>query len=154
MALVLNPTQLLSGARRRSSVTAGTIPPKVPVEGRTILVADDSPVILDVIAEMLRGYGMTVIEASDGEQALAQLEAHPEVQLLITDVEMPRMSGLQLIRAMRARGAARRIPAIVVSTRGSDADKHAAVEVGADAYLVKSDFSREGLWSLVSRFLE
>jgi DNA-binding response OmpR family regulator len=65
---------------------------------------------------------------------------------------MPRLDGLGLIKRIRARGG-RRIPAIVVSTRGSDADKLAAVEVGADAYLVKSDFSQEGLWALVSRFL-
>lgn len=123
-----------------------------PRRKHTVLVAEDSPIVRQLVVDALRVQGLEVVEAVDGQDALEKLDVHPEVELLVTDVEMPRRSGLQLIAALRARGG-KRIPAIVVSTRGSDEDKAAAVEVGADAYLVKSDFSSEGLWSLVSRFL-
>ncbi len=63
------------------------------------------------------------------------------------------MDGFELIRRMRLQPRPTRLPAVVVSTRGSDADKLAAIEVGADAYLVKADFSRESLWSHIARFL-
>jgi two-component system, chemotaxis family, sensor kinase CheA len=119
----------------------------------TVLVVDDSPLILDLIVEALRAHGLTVLEATNGIEALAELDRHPEVDLVVTDLEMPRMDGLELIRAMRARKVAKRVPAIVVSTRGSDQDKHAAMSVGADAYLVKSDFSNTSLWSVVQPFL-
>ncbi|GAB4543652.1 MAG: hypothetical protein Tsb0020_55390 [Haliangiales bacterium] len=117
-----------------------------------MLVAEDSPMIRDLVASALRSHGVRVVEASDGREALERLDELSDVDLLITDIEMPRLDGLGLITALRARSGPR-IPAIVVSTRGSDDDKLAAVEVGADAYLVKNEFSQAGLWSIVSRFL-
>ena len=99
----------------------------------------------------------TLRSGGDLAAARRELEAfrreHPEIDMLVTDVEMPRMDGLQLIARLR-QDQQRRIPAIVVSTRGSDDDKKAAMQVGADAYLVKSDFTRDSLWSLVQRFVE
>ncbi len=157
VALVLNPGEIFRATQRKRGLDLGMSKPSAANQGaakakHTVLIAEDSPIVRDLIVDALSTHGLTVIEAGDGQEALEKLEAHPEIELLVTDVEMPRLTGLGLIKAMRARGG-NRIPAIVVSTRGSDADKAAAVEVGADAYLVKSNFSREGLWSLVSRFL-
>jgi CheY-like chemotaxis protein len=118
-----------------------------------VLVVDDSPVVRDLVGDALRAHGIRVIEAGDGEEALAQLNLHPQIDLVVTDFEMPRLDGIGLIRALRAREG-RRIPAVVVSMRGSDSDKRAALDVGADAYLVKSDFSHAGLWTMIARFLE
>jgi chemotaxis protein histidine kinase CheA len=152
VALVLNVAKVIETARGHAGIPAGS-----PREGGEspaplVLVAEDSPIVRDLIVESLRAHGLRVIEAGDGREALARLASQPGIDLLITDIEMPHLDGLGLIAALRARGG-RRIPAIVVSTRGSNEDKLAAVEVGADAYLVKSDFSREGLWSILSRFL-
>ena len=157
VALVLNPGEVFRAARGHSTpqgedAMAKMLASRSAMADRIVLVAEDSPIVRDLVVEALRIHGLTVIEAVDGQDALEKLEENNEIQLLVTDVEMPRLDGLGLIKKMRARGG-RRIPAVVVSTRGSDADKLAAMEVGADAYLVKSDFSREGLWSLVSRFL-
>lgn len=157
VALVLNPSEVYRNARgasepRSDDSMAAILAARSAMGEKTVLVAEDSPIVRDLVVEALRIHGLTVIEAVDGQNALEKLEQHPEIQLLVTDVEMPRLNGLGLIQRMRGRGGPR-IPAVVVSTRGSDADKLAAMEVGADAYLVKSDFSREGLWSLVSRFL-
>jgi chemotaxis protein histidine kinase CheA len=152
VALVLNVAKVVEAARRPlgAARAAAPAPPEAPAP--LVLVAEDSPIIRDLIVESLRAHGLRVLEAGDGREALDRLSSEPDIDLLVTDVEMPRLDGLGLIAQLRARGG-RRIPAIVVSTRGSDEDKLAAVEVGADAYLVKSDFSREGLWSIISRFL-
>lgn len=157
IALVINPGEVFKAARGSALEPVMDAPAQIrPAElagrKRTVLVAEDSPIVRDLVVDALRVHGLSVIEAVDGVDALERLAEHPEIELLVTDVEMPRLDGLGLIKQMRARGG-RRIPAVVVSTRGSDADKLAAVEVGADAYLVKSDFSREGLWALVARFL-
>ena len=61
--------------------------------------------------------------------------------------------GIGLIERIRVRPGAR-LPTVVVSMRGSDSDKARAMEAGADAYLVKTDFSHKGLWAMVARFLE
>lgn len=162
LALVLKPAELILAGRDQraaaqetgSGERAGEAPPALRAGfGKTVLVADDSPVVRDLIADALRAHGIRVIEASDGQEALERLGAHPGIDLVVTDFEMPRLDGPGLIRALRARVGARRIPAVVVSMRGSDADKRAALDVGADAYLVKSDFSHAGLWTMIARFL-
>ncbi len=150
LALVLKPGELLAATR---GVTPRA-PAPAPSQrgGSTVLVADDSPVIRDLLSEALRSHGLRVLEAADGEEALAILAAHPEVRLLVTDVEMPRLDGIGLIREVRLHHG-RQLPALVVSMRGTDQDKQRALDVGADGYLVKSDFTQAGLWSMVSRYL-
>jgi CheY-like chemotaxis protein len=155
LALVLKPAELVfagRGERREHAAVTETAAPRTGF-GKTILVVDDSPVVRDLISDALRAHGIRVIEAGDGEDALGKLTSHPNIDLVVTDFEMPRLDGIGLIRALRARPDVRRIPAVVVSMRGSDADKQAALDVGADAYLVKSDFSHAGLWTMIARFL-
>jgi chemotaxis protein histidine kinase CheA len=158
VALVINPSELFKTTRGEVDegltidLPAHPVTPGITDQQPTVMVAEDSPIVRDLLVEALRAHGLTVIEAVDGQDALDKLARHPEVNLLVTDVEMPRLDGLGLIKKLRARGG-RRIPAVVVSTRGSDADKSAALKVGADAYLVKTDFTKEGLWALVSRHL-
>mgnify|MGYP001818876239 CR=1 FL=1 len=119
---------------------------------QTALVADDSPIIRELLSETLRSFGLNVIEAEDGADALLQLERHGKADILVTDLDMPKVGGIELIRAIRRRPGPR-MPAIVVSTRGSEADQIAAISAGADAYLIKTAFTPDGLWSLVSKFL-
>jgi chemotaxis protein histidine kinase CheA len=150
LALVLKPGELL--AATRGTVPRPTTSTANQRGGSTVLVADDSPVIRDLLSEALRSHGLRVLEAADGEEALAVLAAHPEIRLLVTDVEMPRLDGIGLIREVRLHHG-RQLPALVVSMRGTDEDKQRAIDVGADGYLVKSDFTQAGLWTMVSRYL-
>jgi two-component system, chemotaxis family, sensor kinase CheA len=155
LALVLKPAELVFAARgdRRADVAvAGTAAPRTGF-GKTVLVVDDSPVVRDLIADALRAHGMRVIEAGDGEEALSLLATHPSIDLVVTDFEMPRLDGIGLIKAQRARETGRRLPMVVVSMRGSESDKRLALDAGADSYLVKSDFSHAGLWTMIARFL-
>lgn len=149
LALVLKTGELMAAA------TGAVSRPASPDRsgGKTVLVVDDSPVIRDLIAEALRSHGLHVVEAGDGQEALDRLEQGLKVELVVTDIEMPRLDGIGLIQAIRARPGPR-LPAIVVSMRGSDEDRRRAVDAGADAYLVKTDFSHRGLWALIARFME
>jgi len=149
LALVLKASELLTAALRGGAIDVGPTAQQV----KTVVVADDSPVIRDLVAEALRSHGLRVIEAADGMEALQRVDENPEVDLVVTDVEMPRLDGIGLITGLRKRPG-RRIPAVVVSMRGSDSDKAKAIAAGADAYLVKTDFSHQGLWAMIARFLE
>jgi len=123
-----------------------------PARVRTILVVEDSPIVRDLVVEALRAHGHRVIEAADGEEGRAVLEKDDDIDLVLTDLEMPRLDGIGLLRWLRGRPG-RRVPAIVLSMRGSDADKRRAVDAGADAYIIKSDFSHGGLLSTLQRFI-
>ncbi len=151
--MLLNPEELTSVARiqappRRTEKRS----PETSNKHLRILVTEDSPIMRDIIADALRSHGVDVLEAENGQVALETLKSRTDIDLLVTDLEMPEMDGFELIRNLRNLSG-HSVPAIVISTRGSDADKLASVQVGADAYLVKSDFSSEALWNLVSRYL-
>jgi chemotaxis protein histidine kinase CheA len=150
LAPVLKIAALSAGARGRA---LDAEPRPADRRGRSVLVVDDSPVIRDLISEALRSHNLQVLEAGDGEEAWGRLQASP-VDLVVTDVEMPRLDGLGLIRRVRAEMQGRPLPIVVVSMRGSDSDQQRAIEAGADAYLVKTDFSHKGLWAMIERFLE
>ena len=150
MLLVLNVVALLGSAGAAPSVGRTTA---VAKRIKTVLIADDSPIIRDLVSETLRAHGVHVIEAADGQQAFDLALTLPHLDLVVSDVEMPRMGGIDLVRALRASKNLPRVPIIMLSMRGSESDKQRAAEVGADAYLVKSDFSHTALWQIAARFL-
>jgi two-component system, chemotaxis family, sensor kinase CheA len=155
LALVLKASELVLAARHRLGIPAAPEGEGAPGAVATVLVVDDSPVVRDVVGETLRSYGLHVAEASDGEEALLKLTGDSTIDLLITDLDMPRLDGLGLLRAVRARPAdgRRRLPAMVISMRGGDRDRALALDAGADGYLIKSDFSPAALWDMVSTVL-
>lgn len=120
---------------------------------RDVLVIDDSDLTRAMICEILQGYGHRTFEAANGREALDRLRsAVPD--LMLVDLDMPVMSGFEFLAARRDMPAARSIPAIVFSSRGSDEDKRRCLELGADAYVVKSEFSEGSFYGLIERFLE
>jgi DNA-binding response OmpR family regulator len=107
------------------------------VPGRPIvLVADDEPVIRRLYSRVLSTAGYEVVEAADGEEALAQL-ASTDVALLILDTSMPRLDGLAVIRRLRAAEATALLPVVLVSGAGAEADRIQGLDLGADDYLIK-----------------
>ncbi|HSM93157.1 MAG TPA: response regulator [Anaeromyxobacteraceae bacterium] len=104
---------------------------------RLALVVDDSPTMRRQLAAALqRVPGLSPVEASDGADAWRKLSAGT-FDILLTDVNMPTLDGLKLISLVRTGGAHQRIPVVVVTTEGADADRRRALELGANAYLVK-----------------
>ena len=106
---------------------------------RTILVADDDPHIRQLIAFALAKAGLDTIEAEDGEAALAAVEAHAP-DLLILDINMPRMDGIEVCRRLRAQGT---IPILFLSSRDDEIDRVLGIELGADDYVTKPFSPRE-----------
>jgi chemotaxis protein histidine kinase CheA/CheY-like chemotaxis protein len=115
-----------------------------------VLVADDSPVVRELVTEILTGAGLAVEQAGDGADALERI-LHSEPDLVVSDVEMPRMNGFDLLAEVRRR--TQRLPVIMLSTRGSVEDRKRATRLGANAYLVKTEFHSESLLEVVRRFV-
>jgi chemotaxis protein histidine kinase CheA/CheY-like chemotaxis protein len=150
LALVLKVAELvlLARARSRRDGTRGRGDGR-RAAGRIALVADDSPVVRDVIAQALRAHGLQVLVASDGEEALALLAAHARVDIVVTDIDMPRLDGLALVRALRSRTASKDLPVVAISMRGGEPERRAALAAGVSAYIDKGDFNPALLWQTV-----
>jgi DNA-binding response OmpR family regulator len=105
----------------------------------TILIVDDEPIVRDVVARYLENDGYDILEASDGDDARAQIEAGSP-SLVVLDVMLPGMDGLTLCRWIRKRGD---IPVIMLTARGDEADRIVALDLGADDYVTKPFSPRE-----------
>jgi two-component system, OmpR family, alkaline phosphatase synthesis response regulator PhoP len=104
----------------------------------TILVVDDNPKIVEVLAEYLRAEGFTALTAEDGDTALALArESHPDLALL--DIMLPGIDGLELTRRFQSEG----IPVILVTARSEEVDRLVGLRLGADDYVTKPFSPRE-----------
>ena len=106
---------------------------------RTILVVDDDPHIRQLLVFAISKAGMEALEAGDGEAALAAVSAHTP-DLVILDINMPRMDGLEVCRRLRATG---NIPILFLSSRDDEVDRILGIELGGDDYVVKPFSPRE-----------
>lgn len=104
--------------------------------GDTILIVDDSEDIALISARMLSSRGFAVITASDGQEALA-IVARQRPSCLLLDVMMPRMSGLEVLKALKADPATADIPVIMVTAKTTDDDVLHGYQEGADYYITK-----------------
>ena len=118
-----------------------------------ILVVDDDARLRFILKTQLAASGFSVREAEDGGKAMRTLETE-SVDLVLTDIDMPNVDGIELIQFIRAESRWRNLPIIVLSTRGSTQDKQRAVAAGADSYLVKTEFSEAALREALSGRLE
>jgi len=115
-------------------------------------VTDDSLSARMMEKGMLEAGGYRVVLAADGEEALGML-ARGGIELVITDVEMPRMNGLRLVQRLREQAATRELPVIIVSSMGAGTDRRRGLDVGADAYLTKGEMNQERLLAAVERLI-
>ncbi len=111
---------------------------------KKILVADDEAHILHVVSMKLRNAGCEVITAVDGEEA-RDLCLAEKPDLVITDYQMPVLSGLELCQALRANHATREIPALMLTARGFDIEPSEMAEAGISAVMAKPFSPREML---------
>jgi CheY-like chemotaxis protein len=103
---------------------------------QTILVADDHEDTRVILRHYFEAMGYEVLEAHDGEQTLASMEdAHPDAVVL--DIQMPRMDGIQVLRAVRGNGALRDIKILALSAHALSDEVKQIREAGADMYLAK-----------------
>ncbi|MGD9124645.1 MAG: response regulator [Desulfarculaceae bacterium] len=102
----------------------------------TILLVDDSPTILKMLELGLRQAGYQVITAQDGIDGLEKLKNQP-VDLIVSDVNMPRMDGISFIAQVRQQPENSHLPIIVLSTEAQVRDRNMGMKAGADLYLSK-----------------
>ena len=107
-----------------------------------ILLADDSETVVDVLQFLLQSRGYEVITAHDGIEAIMRTyQSHPDLVLL--DIEMPKMNGYQVCRLLKNDTATRQIPIIMLTSRDQKSDRFWGLSTGADEYIPK-DFESEG----------
>jgi len=115
------------------------------------MVVDDSNAIRKFVMFALRAMGVTVLTAQDGMDALEQL-ARSSVDLVITDLNMPKLDGFGLLRALRSDAGFSDLPVIILSSLSSADEKERGKKMGASAYLVKP-FDQKRIQYEVSKFI-
>jgi chemotaxis protein histidine kinase CheA len=154
LALVLKAAELVLLSRSRGKSARASLEIEgQQAAGRIALLADDSPVVRDIVAQALRSYGLHVLVAGDGVEALELFAAQNHVDIVLTDIDMPRLDGLGLVRALRRRDDAKNLPVVAISMRGSEPERRAAMEAGMSAYIDKSDFNQALLWRTIRPFV-
>ena len=101
------------------------------------LVVDDSGAMRRQLAYALQRLpGVSAVEASDGADAWRKLSS-AAFDIVLTDINMPLLDGLKLVALIRAGGPHQRVPVVIITTEGAEADRRRAMSLGANAYLVK-----------------
>jgi len=106
-----------------------------------VLVVDDSKLMHKMYEVMLRQYPL--VYALDGRQALDRLQEHEDIDLVLLDINMPNMNGLEFLAQIRSNGAHQELPVIIISTEGRDEDTQRGLEAGATAYIKKPFHSED-----------
>ena len=103
-----------------------------------VLVVDDSPTMRRIVVQMLKKIGYSdVVEAGDGREALERLQAEGDIELVCTDWNMPVMSGLELVQAIRGDESLSSLPILMVTTRNMKDDIITAMRAGVNNYVTK-----------------
>lgn len=110
---------------------------EVALDNKKVLIADDDMRNIYSLSNILESYNMQVITAYDGRQALEQLEAHPDTQLVLMDIMMPQMDGIEATKAIRAMPKFRNLPIIAVTAKAMPGDKEQCLKAGVSDYLSK-----------------
>ncbi|HEY2926615.1 hybrid sensor histidine kinase/response regulator [Piscinibacter sp.] len=147
---LLNVADLLksalhAGAARAAPAAAARAPEAPP---RSLLVVEDSITSRALLKGILESAGYRVSTAVDGMDALTRLQTG-RFDLVVSDVEMPRMDGFELTTRIRADKRLTELPVVLVTALGSREDKERGVEVGANAYIVKSSFDQANLVDVI-----
>ncbi len=153
--IVLQSSDLVKSARRtRGALQTAAEPdaqPQAPAVPR-ILIVDDSLTTRTLEKNILEAAGFRVMTATTGEEALRALREQ-EFDVVVSDVEMPNMTGFELTRRIKADARWRALPVILVTSLDSSQDRERGLEAGADAYLVKSRFDQDELLQVIQQMV-
>ena len=118
------------------------------MQPRKVLVVDDSKLMHKMYEVMLRQYPL--VYASDGRQALDRLQDHADIDLVLLDINMPYMNGLEFLAELRSNPERTGLPVIIISTEGREEDTARGLEAGATAY-IKKPFHSEEILEVINR---
>jgi two-component system chemotaxis sensor kinase CheA len=154
VAPILNVSDLLKSARRAGNAVARAVAGARPAQARThsVLVAEDSITSRMLLKSILESAGYKVKTAVDGMEAFTLLRAEP-YDLVVSDVEMPRLNGFDLTAKIRADRKLADLPVVLVTALETSEDREHGIDVGANAYIVKSNFDQSQLLDVVRRLV-
>jgi CheY-like chemotaxis protein len=118
------------------------------LEPNKILVVDDSKLMHKMFEVMLRQY--PIVNANDGREALDLLGEHDDVDLVLLDINMPNMNGIEFLDEVRSSGQLDALTVIIISTEGTEEDTARGLEAGATAY-IKKPFRTDELLDVISK---
>jgi two-component system chemotaxis sensor kinase CheA len=150
VVLILNPPDLVAAAKGLPVERVATPEEPAEVVVKHILVVDDSSTTRGLEKNILESAGYLVDEAADGVDALAKV-SKKTYDLLVVDVQMPRMDGLTLTKKIKSDERYENIPVVMVTTLEKEEDKKRGIEAGADAYIVKRAFDQANLLSVIEQ---
>ncbi|GFE59386.1 response regulator [Geobacter sp. AOG1] len=119
---------------------------------KKILVVDDSALIHQMYRLVMNGYGCEIVDAMNGQEALDILAKQHDIQLILLDINMPVMNGIQFLHKAAPLGIPRRIPVIIISTEGKEEDTVRGLSLGARGY-VKKPFQPADLHALIGKVM-
>jgi len=147
---ILHLPDLLKSAQRLPALHQPL--PVIDGKRKQILVAEDSITSRQLLKGILESAGYAVTTAVDGIDAYSKLHNSP-FDLLVSDIDMPRMSGFDLTARVRADQTLAELPVVLVTSLDSRQDRERGADVGANAYLVKSNFEQSNLLATIRRLL-
>lgn len=154
---VINVTELIQSAVERSASKSSKGLNEISKKGKAdgakrVLVVEDSITIRSMLRSFLEGAGYIATTAIDGIDGLNKLE-NDKFDVVVSDIEMPRMNGFELTKKIRSNSALSDTPVILVTALESGDDMKKGMEAGADAYIVKSSFEQSNLLETIKRFI-
>ncbi|MCM0081107.1 response regulator [Geomonas sp. Red32] len=117
-----------------------------------VLIVDDSELIHHMYRLVMQRYGCQFLDAMNGQEALDILQREDDIELILLDINMPVMNGVQFMEKAGELGIGSRIPIVVISTEGKEEDTVLALRLGARGYL-KKPFNSTDLYNLVEKIL-
>ncbi len=119
---------------------------------KTALVVDDSPTMRQMVALTLSNAGFKVVEAEHGKDAMSKVSAWPKMDIVVTDLNMPEMDGISLIKELRKMAAFKFTPILMLTTESAADKKQAGKEAGATGWIVKP-FNPEVMLKIIAKVL-
>ena len=151
IAPLLNVTDMINTIQLRGIASTKRKIESPDVEKHlSILVIDDSIMTRTLEKNILESYGYDVVTAIDGQDAILKLH-EKNFDVIVSDVQMPNMDGIELTEKIKQDNRYSKIPVILVTAMESDEDKKRGMQVGADAYIVKSSFDQSNLLTTIKR---
>jgi len=142
-ALVINVVDIFQSFKATISSTPRHTKAQESI-ANAIMIVDDSPTTRALLQNILEIAGYSVTSASDGVEAMQKLKEQ-RIDLVVSDVDMPHMNGIELTKSIRSTKEFEELPIILVTSLESSEDKQQGMEAGADAYIVKSTFDQNNL---------
>lgn len=149
---ILNVQDLMKSAVKTAFVPQLQAPKADEVERKTILVAEDSITSRILLKNILESAGYVVKTAVDGIDAITAIKSEG-FDLVVSDVEMPRMNGFDLTARIRGEKKLAELPVVLVTALESREDRERGIDVGANAYIVKSSFNQSNLLEVIRRLI-